>query len=58
MAKLGRPTDDPAVNQFRIRLTDNELNKLKECSEQLNISKSDVLRKGLDKVHKGLSKKK
>ena len=48
--KLGRPTDNPAKNQLRIRLTDEELAKLEESSEILGINKSDVVRLGIDKV--------
>ena len=57
MAKLGRPTDNPAVNQFRIRLTDDDLKKLNEVSKALKLNKSDVVRKGINDLHKGLSKK-
>ena len=47
-------TDNPAKNQFRVRLTDEELQKLNECTEYYNLSKSDVLRKGIDTLHKGI----
>lgn len=56
--KIGRPTDSPATNQLRIRLTDNELNKLNACSESLGINKSDIVRKGIDLVFNGLPTKK
>lgn len=56
--KIGRPTDSPATNQLRIRLTDDELRKLNVCSETLGMSKSDVVRKGIDLVFGGLSEKK
>ena len=51
MAKIGRPTEKPAINQFRIRFTDDELKMLNECSEALGINKSDVIRKGIEKIH-------
>lgn len=51
MAKIGRPTEKPAINQFRIRLTDDELKMLNECSKALGINKSDVIRKGIEKLH-------
>lgn len=57
MAKIGRPTDNPAVNQFRVRLTDDDLKKLNEVSKTLKLNKSDVIRKGINDLHKGLSKK-
>ncbi len=56
MAKLGRPTDNPADIQLRIRLTKDDSEKLKECSEKLNKSKSDVVRQGIDMVYQGLKK--
>lgn len=49
-------TDNPAKNQFRIRLTDNELAKLNECAEYYQLSKSDVARKGIEELHKGIKK--
>ncbi len=55
MAKTGRPTENPATNQFRVRLTNDDLEKLNKCSDILGINKSDVIRKGIDLVHKGLS---
>lgn len=55
----GRPkSDNPASNQLRIRLNDSDLKKLNECSEMLKTTKSNIVRKGIDKVHKELSKKK
>ena len=56
MAKLGRPTDNPADIQLRIRLTKDDHEKLKECAERLNKNKSDVVRKGIDLVYQGLEK--
>ena len=54
MSKMGRPTENPAKNQFRVRLTDNELKKLNECTEFYKITKSDVIRKGIDRLYKGI----
>lgn len=56
MGKMGRPTEDPARNQFRVRLTDSELEKLNECKEYYKLSKSDVLRKGIDTLHQSIKK--
>lgn len=55
--KMGRPTDNPAKNQLRIRLTDDELAKLEECSSRLGINKSDVVRLGIDRVFEECTKK-
>ena len=58
MAKIGRPTDNPAVNQFRIRLTNEDLIKLNECSDRLKINKSDIVRKCINDLHESLSETK
>lgn len=56
--KQGRPTDNPATNQLRIRLTDNELEKLNECCDILGTTKTDIVRRGIDIIHSDLRKKK
>ena len=49
--KMGRPkVKDPATNQLRIRLSDNDLKKLNECCELTGKNKSDVIRTGIDLV--------
>lgn len=58
MARTGRPTNAPATNQLRIRLSDADLEKLNKCSDNLNMNKSDVIRYGIDKVYKELGNKK
>ncbi|MEI3163005.1 MAG: hypothetical protein V8S74_06340 [Lachnospirales bacterium] len=55
--KMGRPTQDPKKNQTRIRMTDEEVAKLNYCSEKLNVSKTDVVNMGIDKVYKELTEK-
>ena len=57
MGKMGIPTDAPAKNQFRIRLTDEELKKLNECTEAYGLSKSDVIRKGIENLHENIGAK-
>lgn len=54
--KLGRPTDDPKTTMFRVRLSNESIEKLNESADTLNMSKSDVVRKGIDLVHKSLKK--
>ena len=54
--KMGRPTDNPKTTMFRVRLDDEAIQKLDESAESLNITKSDVVRKGIDLVHKSLKK--
>ena len=55
--RTGRPTEDPKVNQYRIRLTDEELEKLNYCSKTTGKTKADIIREGIDKVYNELNKK-
>lgn len=54
--KMGRPTDNPKTTMFRVRLDKETVEKLDESAEFLNVSKSEVVRKGIDSVHKSLKK--
>lgn len=44
-------TDNPKDKRIGIRLTEGQQKKLNECSEKLNISRTEVIIKGIDKVH-------
>lgn len=54
--KMGRPTEEPKRNQMRIRLSDEETEKLNYCSQETGKSKSDVIRLGIDKVYQEVKK--
>lgn len=54
--KMGRPTDNPKDTMFRVRLDDTSVQQLDESAESLKISKSDVVRKGIELVYKSLKK--
>lgn len=43
--------DDPKSNQYRLRLSDDELEKLEFCCKTLNMKKSQVLMEGLQIVY-------
>ncbi len=51
--KMGRPytAGSPKTNNYRIRMTDEELRKLELCCERTGLSKADVIRLGIDKVY-------
>lgn len=51
------PSKDPKNNNTRIRLTDGEVQKLEYCSQQLGMTKADVIRKGIDMVYSELTEK-
>lgn len=55
--KMGRPTESPKTNNYRIRMTDEELQKLEECCSRTGLSKADVIRKGIDLVYNEITEK-
>ncbi len=55
--KIGRPTESPRIHQYRIRLTDDENEKLSYCGEKLGKTKAEVLRTGLEKVYNEIHSK-
>lgn len=56
--RTGRPTSEPRNNQYRLRLSDNDIKTLNYCCEKTGKSKADILRLGLDKVYNELREKK
>lgn len=54
--KIGRPTDNPKNTMFRVRLDDTHMKKLNESADLLDTSRSEVIRKGIDKVYDDLKK--
>ena len=55
--RTGRPTDNPKKTRIELRLSDNDIEKLEYCYRETGLSKSEILRKGLDLVYKELHKK-
>lgn len=56
-SKKGRPPkEDSRDNQYRIRLTDEELRKLDFCCEKTGLSKADVIRRGIEAVYQEIIK--
>ena len=52
--KLGRPTDSLKDKEIRVRANPETIRKLEECSKRLNTSKSDIVRRGIDKMYDDL----
>ena len=52
----GRPTDDPKVLNTRVRLSQNDINKLEYCCNQTGKKKSEIIREGIDKVYTEIKK--
>ena len=56
--RTGRPTDDPKTEQYRIRLSESDSQKLQFCQEQTGKTKAEIIRIGIDKVYKELTQEK
>ena len=54
--KMGRPTDNPKTIVKRARMSEEDVEKLKECCLALRLSESDVLRMGIDEVYQKIKK--
>ena len=54
---MGRPTDNPKDISLKIRLDEDTAKALDECVHILKVSKAEVLRRGVHKVHGDLEKK-
>jgi len=55
--RTGRPTEDPKKLRLELRLSDRDTEKLDFCCKALNLTKAEVLRRGLDKVYQDAIKK-
>lgn len=54
---MGRPTTEPKNHVARLRLSNNEKNKLDECCRLTGMSITDVLKLGIEKVYQEYVKK-
>ncbi|MGE6664469.1 CopG family transcriptional regulator [Paenibacillus xylanexedens] len=55
--KMGRPlSDNPKSELIRVRADQAILSKLDACTEKLNTTRSDVIRKGIEKIYDELRK--
>lgn len=56
--KMGRPVAaNPKDTMFRVRLDNTSMEKLDVCAKKMNTTRSDIVRKGIDKIHDDLNKK-
>ncbi len=58
MSPKGRPTTNKKTERLEIRLAPNELALLQECADELKVSKTDVINKGVKMVKAELDKQK
>ena len=55
--RMGRPpSDDSMKDRIFIRVDSDTKAKLQECIDNLETTRSDIVRKGIDMVHKSLNK--
>lgn len=51
MAPKGRPTDDPKTLSTRIRLSEDDVQRLDFCAQQTGKTKADIIRQGIKEVY-------
>ena len=49
--RTGRPTDDPKKIRLEVRLTEEQSNMLTECARNMNLTKTDVIVKGIQTIY-------
>lgn len=55
--KMGRPTDNPKDISLKVRLDNDTAKKLDECAHALEVSKAEIVRRGVHRLHDDLMKK-
>ncbi|NCC69171.1 MAG: CopG family transcriptional regulator [Clostridia bacterium] len=55
--KMGRPTDNPKDISLKVRLDKETSDKLDDCVRAMEVSKAEVIRRGVHKVHDSLNEK-
>lgn len=60
MPRTGRPPKGEKSKNvsLQLRITEKIAQELKECSEILNISRTEVIEKGIEKIHSEVVKEK
>ena len=56
--RTGRPTDDPKKYETRVRMSDSDLEKLNYCCEKFELTKAEVIRRGIEVVYREAQKQK
>ena len=58
VAKIGRPkAENPRNKRLEIKLTEEELNKINNCSNLLGKTRTDTILEGIKKLEVELNKK-
>ena len=53
--KMGRPTDAPKSYRESFWLSEEDMNKIRFCMEKAGMSKTDVIRAGIDAVYEKMN---
>lgn len=54
--RTGRPTDEPKKVRLEIRLTERQSQMLEECARDMNKTKTDVIVKGIEEIHRSIGR--
>lgn len=54
--KMGRPTDNPKDIDIKFRFDKGTAEMLQECSEKMGVSRAEVVRRGVRRMHDDLEK--
>lgn len=49
--RTGRPTDDPKQLSTRVRLSQEDIDRLEYCAAKTGQSKADIIRQGIKSVY-------
>lgn len=48
---MGRPTDDPKKLMIKLRISNEDAEKLDFCTKKTNKTKSEIIREGINEVY-------
>lgn len=54
--KIGRPTNSPKSYRESFRFSEDDMKKMNYCMKETGMSKTDVIRNGIDRVYNELKK--
>lgn len=56
MSPKGRPTAEPKTLNTRVRLSEEDVNRLEYCSKETGQSKAEIIRQGIKEVYEKIKK--
>ena len=57
MSPKGRPTTNKKTKRLEVRLSPYEFERIQKCADQLQMSKTEVINKGIELVEAEIKKK-